>query len=141
MNWARVDCESAEELHCLPSDRSPSSETNASTFQDGVTFSYSKLPNGWFRFLKISSSKVPIELKLFNVKMQNGPGYNALSYTWGSDLGYNTVVCNGEPISVTVNLYAALYHFSTINDLEWFWIDAICINQKIARKRPSRYRT
>ena len=58
--------------------------------------------------------------------------YFALSYTWGTEAATKTVLCNGEPFLVKLNLYNALEQLSMKPELKgaWIWIDAIYINQQ-----------
>jgi hypothetical protein len=42
------------------------------------------------------------------VRLRDAPKYEALSYAWGNLDDTRTIVCDGEEIKVTANLYAAL---------------------------------
>ena len=56
--------------------------------------------------------------------------YEALSYTWGSSDGEVEISCNGSPLSVTRNLYAALQTLRYERKMRTLWVDALCINQR-----------
>jgi hypothetical protein len=67
--------------------------------------------------------------------------YDALSYYWGSPENPESVLCNGESIAVTRNLYSYLNQCrSNIapDKIHWIWIDAICINQSSLDERASQ---
>lgn len=54
----------------------------------------------------------------------------ALSYAWGSPVPSKTLVCNGKRISITTNLHDALTAIRQKDyGADYFWADAICINQ------------
>ncbi|KAI9147991.1 Heterokaryon incompatibility protein [Paramyrothecium foliicola] len=65
----------------------------------------------------------------------DGPflGYEALSYTWGSDQDQETVTVEGQNgvsvLYVTPNLAEALRHLRNRDQPRVMWIDAICIDQ------------
>lgn len=70
------------------------------------------------------------------------PVFKALSYTWGNpyhlaspyyrrfDTSRHHVVCNGETIFVTENLFEAMWQLRENGETSAFWIDALSINQK-----------
>jgi hypothetical protein len=60
--------------------------------------------------------------------------YICLSYVWGQpDRGY-TVIINGRPHRVRINLYRFLQQARKKN-LGWLWIDALCIDQENLAER------
>lgn len=60
--------------------------------------------------------------------------YVCLSYVWGQpDKGY-TVIINGRPLCVRINLYRFLQQ-ARKKDLGWLWIDALCIDQENLAER------
>jgi hypothetical protein len=76
--------------------------------------------------------------------LNNLPPYHALSYTWGApsellnergvtaDLSYS-ILCNECILKVTKNLLDALLCMQRMGHMtfvDYFWIDAICINQE-----------
>ncbi|KAG5813355.1 hypothetical protein H9Q74_012735 [Fusarium xylarioides] len=70
--------------------------------------------------------------------------YNALSYTWGSPrdspqltdaVTNTTILLNGLPFEVQVNLYDALVELQVSCSETPIWIDALCINQSNSNER------
>jgi hypothetical protein len=55
--------------------------------------------------------------------------YVCLSYVCGSDEPANPIVLNGQPYQIRNNLYSFLKTARADGNLDWFWIDAICIDQ------------
>jgi len=55
--------------------------------------------------------------------------YTALSYVWGDPTDFQTILIDGVPFSVTVNLYSALRDLRDTTKSLRLWADAICINQ------------
>ena len=66
--------------------------------------------------------------------------YDCLSYTWGSTEDQQQIICNGQPMEVTKNLYSFLVRDRSINGngQHWLWIDAVCINQNDTVERASQ---
>ncbi|KAM0428826.1 hypothetical protein ACHAPT_006626 [Fusarium lateritium] len=115
---------------------------------------------------------LPLHCALTVEDLDDKPGYDALSYTWGcpvavysnasevsSDAAWAApafdIICNGKPMSVTANLYAALLSlrlqfFTSIRQLHrnkpwarlppaaWIWVDQICINQSDLKERSAQ---
>ncbi|RDW58643.1 hypothetical protein BP6252_13119 [Coleophoma cylindrospora] len=61
-------------------------------------------------------------------------GYQALSYTWGPPKPTAPIICNGQVLNVTMNLYEALLYLRH-RGVRRIWIDAICINQQDLKER------
>ena len=61
------------------------------------------------------------------------PNYHALSYTWGT--AYRNDPFLG--FRVTDNLFSALLHL-TKPEPQWWWIDALCINQSDAQEKKEQ---
>jgi Heterokaryon incompatibility protein (HET) len=55
--------------------------------------------------------------------------YYALSYVWGDFTPCRSILCNGENLHVTTNLYEALYQIWQQHPRRKIWADALCINQ------------
>lgn len=63
------------------------------------------------------------------------PGYEALSYEWGSPTGNKyEIQLQGQPFLVRENLWLALQHLRS-SKRRVFWIDAICVNQEDMSER------
>jgi hypothetical protein len=61
--------------------------------------------------------------------LDNPLPYTALSYCWGKDKLHIAVTVGEGEVLVTTNGHAALLELSERKDVEYLWIDAICINQ------------
>jgi hypothetical protein len=79
------------------------------------------------------------QISLYNVGISKFSPYNAVSYTWESDLPDVDVWCNGQLFRVTGNCEAALRRFRDrrIGDpaKKALWIDSICIWQNNIEER------
>jgi hypothetical protein len=100
-------------------------------FEDQYS-SYAYLEDKWFRLVTILPGENPevicIERKAFAIS--EAPGYDALSYTWGSTtVDLQHIQCDGSDFVVTNNLFEALSRFRDKTQPRTMWIDAICINQ------------
>lgn len=72
---------------------------------------------------------VRCNLRTFNLCTM--PAYVALSYTWIRDGKYQHIECNKQQLRISKSLGRFLKQFRTAKsgDIEFLWIDAICINQ------------
>ena len=81
----------------------------------------------------IPETNVPIRTTLSNASLNDRkesiPRYTALSYVWGSPTPRKSITCNGEEVTVTVNLEAALVQLRDKSQETVIWIDQLCINQ------------
>jgi hypothetical protein len=76
------------------------------------------------RFLRTN----PPAWTLIQINLDKAPPYIALSYTWGTNVAKHAIHIDGQKLTVSENLHAALMALSFFG---WFlWIDAICINQE-----------
>jgi hypothetical protein len=84
-----------------------------------------------------SSSRFCLEI----IALSSEPKYVAMSYCWGEKMGRILVECGGSIVRVTPNLKS---FFDEIDpdwdddELNLFWIDAICINQRDIAERNSQ---
>lgn len=65
---------------------------------------------------------------LYKVSLDDVPDYAALSYVWGNSKQTKNICLGGRITPVTVNLANALKRLREMRQ-EFFWADAICINQ------------
>ncbi|KAK0674437.1 heterokaryon incompatibility protein-domain-containing protein [Cercophora samala] len=77
----------------------------------------------------------PIHCRILDYNLSNSGEthlYEALSYVWGQggDGHQHHVVIDGQNLSVTPNLHAALLSLRNAQLQRVLWIDAICINQQ-----------
>lgn len=61
---------------------------------------------------------------------EDGGGYCALSYVWGTDDPTDEVITPDGSVEITPSLGKALRHLRQRTAVVVLWIDAICINQK-----------
>ncbi|KAF2254492.1 hypothetical protein BU26DRAFT_417709, partial [Trematosphaeria pertusa] len=71
----------------------------------------------------------PIECNVKHVDLDDGPEYEALSYTWGDLNDKVDIRVEGATFSVTRNLEVALRYLRHETQERVLWIDAVCINQ------------
>jgi hypothetical protein len=80
---------------------------------------------------------VSIEVTLKTYAGDKCPDYDALSYTWGSDLDRQEILVNDEIMIISRNLFLVLGHLHNIRFDRWIWIDAICIDQQNNREKTT----
>jgi hypothetical protein len=100
------------------------------------------LPEDHIRLLHIGagSGDQPILCWLSNEALAELPSYEALSYTWGEPDKNRVIICDGSPLGVTRNLYAALRHLRKSGQERKVWIDAICIRQEDEEEKTQQVR-
>ncbi|KAH9238291.1 hypothetical protein K456DRAFT_1746444 [Colletotrichum gloeosporioides 23] len=69
-------------------------------------------------------------LTFTRVSLGDHPSYHALSYVWGDPTPAATIKVNGQCLPIGQNLQAALLQLRKDPAISWFWVDAICVNQK-----------
>ena len=74
---------------------------------------------------------IPINCDLYPISFHEAKnqGYEALSYTWGSEKERLSILINGTEALVTINLHVALEHLRRETSEVVLWVDALCINQ------------
>lgn len=122
---------------------------------------YTPLPSATsFRLLHFKNADTSTDDLVCNLEVHEisqAPPYRALSYTWGQPyysksrgekealqeftLFYYWIRCNGRVFRMTKNLFNALTTLVNTLELEYLWVDAICINQTdIEIERPQQVR-
>jgi hypothetical protein len=81
-----------------------------------------------------------IHCTLEQVTFAQRPEYEALSYTWGSDVVKTRIFVDGKEFGVGYNLWGALIHLRYPKEKRVLWIDAICINQTDILERNRQVR-
>jgi hypothetical protein len=76
-----------------------------------------------------------IKCDIANFDPDEHPVYRAVSYTWGTPKICHQILANGKQFTVRDNLFVLLCHLRRKSDQEWFWIDAICIDQNYIQER------
>ncbi|KAJ4989724.1 heterokaryon incompatibility protein [Stagonosporopsis vannaccii] len=88
--------------------------------------------------LKPGKGEEPIRCWLFEVRLDDWPSYQALSYTWGDPNDTSTIVCNEGTVTIPRNLAEGLRVLRQPDRLKILWADAVCINQKDTEERGSQ---
>jgi hypothetical protein len=104
------------------------------------TYSRFDLERPGIRLLRLCMGTGPtIECELFQAWLDGEADdlmpYEALSYTWGGTEMSKSVHIGNRALSVTENLYSALYHLRSIDEDRILWVDAVCIDQSDLRER------
>lgn len=105
-----------------------------------TTFKYSPLnrEQSEIRLLRLLPSndlRSSVVCELEHVSLDKDVCYEALSYTWGGNVGTDSIVLDGAAFSVTSNLFAALCALRNEDSDCYLWIDVVCINQDDIAKR------
>lgn len=83
-----------------------------------------------------TDSSLPIACEMISVSLNEKPRYIALSYAWEDTTLSHPVILNGKAFHATASLDAALRQVRKLrgeNPMyrdQYFWIDALCINQE-----------
>jgi ankyrin repeat protein len=106
------------------------------------SYKYQPIPlgQGVFRLLRIFKglSTDGIRCELFQATQAEGVTYEALSYTWGSDVVLEDITLEGRgegsamketKIRIRTNLHTALRYLRSETRDRVLWIDALCIDQ------------
>ena len=84
-------------------------------------------------------AKVRITIKIVRLSESLKPGYEALSYTWGSATDLEHVYVHGDEgekaLAITKNLAEALRYLRYEDRPRVLWIDAICVDQNNTAER------
>jgi hypothetical protein len=74
--------------------------------------------------------------------LDQAPSYTAVSYTWGSPLGFREILIDGQPRSVTKNIWRFLDQARRLHSSNrltgWLWIDALSIDQLDPREKQQQ---
>ena len=110
-----------------------------------IYFSLANLGPRDIRLLRIPSNRKTsppsFECSLVVYPLSKAPAYGALSYAWGESPPVETIICNGHNLSVRPNLLSALttiQNSSTVDDRQYLWVDAICIDQSNSQERSAQ---
>ena len=84
------------------------------------------------RLLSIVSgdSDDSIECEIIVANADDVPLYGAISYTWGSPEKSRSIQVDGEEVLVGQNCYYALWQAKHHELHDFYWIDALCIDQE-----------
>jgi hypothetical protein len=91
------------------------------------------------RLLRVLSGSpaedVTCEMQNFSLQDVDMPVYKALSYRWGDDPCEHEIRLNGEVTCVRKNLHSFLLQMQLEQRENWFFVDALCINQDDMEER------
>ena len=76
-----------------------------------------------------------ISIGLSTHLLEHAPAYEAISYVWGDAPSRSTILCNGQPLSITESLASAFRQARLTLRTRTLWADAICINQGDPREK------
>jgi hypothetical protein len=79
-------------------------------------------------------SRGHIACRLSVIPVGSDISFTAVSYVWGDRLT-RSIVVNERPLGIRENLWQFLYQMHQEGRSEYFWIDAICINQFDTQER------
>ena len=79
-----------------------------------------------------------IECDLHVASLEDKPGYDALSYTWGNSANGGAVRIADRLLSTTDNLCSALRHLRYPDKTRIIWADALCINQNDVEEKTKQ---
>ncbi|KAE8391209.1 heterokaryon incompatibility protein-domain-containing protein [Aspergillus alliaceus] len=97
--------------------------------EDIPRYVYSRIEPDEFRILKILEVTPQIIFSLEPFSIYEAPGYEALSYAWGTSPESEESICNGARFRISRTLGQALRGIYAYSGSAWVWVDAICINQ------------
>lgn len=103
-------------------------------------YPYRGLGDAEVRLLRIVPGTGTIECLLEQMPLASVRFFYALSYVWGDPTEQETIMLNGQRFHITRNLWEVLHQFrQRPYDLgypeDYFWVDAICINQDNIEER------
>ncbi|KAI1470718.1 HET-domain-containing protein [Daldinia caldariorum] len=108
-------------------------------------YPYRKLEGSDIRLLRIlpRTETDDIECLLHQIPIEEAGDFHSLSYVWGDVTDRCTITLENQPFEVTRSLFEALDQlrecppdFDSLE--EYFWIDAICINQEDIDERSQQ---
>ncbi|KAI8714707.1 HET domain-containing protein [Fusarium sp. LHS14.1] len=92
-----------------------------------------------------SKRRPAVTCRMRTVPLDDAPPFAALSYVWGDAHDLENIVVNGQLVSVTKNLEAALQNAPFFQDIHpacsptfLLWADAICIDQQNNTERGAQ---
>ncbi len=104
--------------------RTPSLPLYQNTFSYGPALSEHEI-----RLLSIEPGRGKICCSLTPHRLDTQPVYEALSYAWGDGRKAFAIICNGQRLYVTKNLFRALCQLRRNGQTTRLWVDALCTNQ------------
>ena len=89
------------------------------------------------RLLKIlpGEEDAQLALELTEVKLDDEPVYDAISYTWGEDQCLQTIKINGQPYLIRPNIHIFFLELRRQGCTTQLWVDAVSIRQDDATEK------
>lgn len=87
--------------------------------------------------LALGQQDAPLRCSLIRVDSE-AQHYEATSCAWGDPKDVRYIECDGRQLSITRNLYEALWHFRHVGQPRYLWADAISINQQHLGERSAQ---
>jgi len=118
-----------------------STATGSEDWPVQLRYNYEPLREGDFiRYLILSPGKgtEPLSGRLRAEQLDHVPGFDAISYPWGSHEKSGHIDCDGKRIELTANLKDALFRVRLPTRSRLLWADQICINQDDPAERGSQ---
>ena len=110
-------------------------------------FKYERLESNQIRLFRLQPYGIakPLSGSLETICLQDDNGslstrFEALSYFWGNEAAYRTLLLDNTSFSIKPNLEDALRELSKGKVERLLWIDAICINQADLSERNEQVR-
>jgi hypothetical protein len=119
--------------------------------ESGDTFAHEQLDRSLQQIRLISiipeaDGPIRFNIKYADLEANPTPEYRALSYVWGPPTHVREIFVNDQSFTVRLNLYNFLLAFRTRlvkfngggqyeDEVQWLWIDQICINQAVVEER------
>jgi hypothetical protein len=91
-----------------------------------------------FRLLDSPSDRIQCELGSLSLLDNDLPPWKALSYRWGENEPEFVVYLGNHPMPVRTNLHAFITQMVAEERRDWFFIDALCINQDSESEKSSQ---
>jgi hypothetical protein len=98
-----------------------------------------------FRLLRLldddaGSDGIHFGLKVFSLVSDDIPPWIALIYRWGEDEPKFTVHLNDQAVLVRKNLHICITQLVVEKRRDWYYIDALCIDQSNEAEKPGQVR-
>jgi hypothetical protein len=109
-----------------------------------TSFTYSPLRTDQIRLLSPTGSDDGLAWSVQIVSLESADlHFDALSYTWGSQVEMYSIACSGRLMQVHYNLFTALPFLARRTGATMprpLWIDAVCINQADEKEKLNQIR-
>lgn len=118
---------------------------------DAVQSQYNPLPAGnWIRYFVLApgTTNEPLSCTLHTIELPNRCSFDTnhndprnelpfemLSYAWDTVFSKRTILCDGQPLSITDALYDALVRIRLPTEPRNLWTATICINQRDLKEK------